>query len=319
MLASSRFLALPASQLSSRKDMDKEATETAEKCHIYLICRRPAPSFEPSDFSFSEGKISGRLKYKIEGKEHFYSFSFPFKPNSGVSSVSLSPYPHRSIRTLDQNGEVIGEVPAFSLSLMPAVSLPALQDLEVLYVGQAFAGGRRSAFDRLKSHSTLQEILAEMQHEMPDDEAIIITFEYPSYGILSSFDGTANDAIDDETDSKRFISIMDNPLTKEQQVCLTEAGLIRYFQPPFNEIYKHSFPKRDQKVLSSCYNLDFCGLVVEIGTSQSAFQLYSRSRTSAKHHIAKFDLFTQEERQSFFTLLNGEDAVTMPGVIAAGL
>jgi len=96
----------------------------------------------------------------------------------------------------------------------------------VLYVGQAYAEGRRSAVERLRSHSTLQKILADVVQKAPDDEILLLAFEYLPYRVITSMDGTDKSAIRDDSDHQRFISILDNPLTKYQQICLIEAALI---------------------------------------------------------------------------------------------
>ncbi|RVJ91262.1 hypothetical protein [Sinorhizobium meliloti] len=314
-LYTASFLALPASQLRGAAAMDDVAANIAKNCHIYLICRRPSQSFAPDTLQHANERLSGHLRYRVLGEERREPFSFPLRLVEGAERVSLSEYPHKEVRTLNANDEIVGRLAAFAISPR-IIQVPDLVQLEVLYVGQAYAGGRRSAFDRLKSHSTLQEILADMQEKMPDDEAVILTFEYVPYQIISSFDGTATDAISDETDTKRFVSILDNPLTEEQQICLAEAGLIRYFQPEYNEVYKRNFPKNDQKVLNSCYELDFCGLIVEIDTSEVGFRLFSQGRAPDVHHTAQFDLFNTEVRRSFFTFGSGDGAFTMPGVIS---
>lgn len=202
---------------------------------------------------------------------------------------------------------------------MAAALAPAgvLRQFEVLYVGQAFAEGRRTALDRLKSHSTLQKILADVLHKMPDDEIMLLTFEYPGYRVISSMDGTDKNAIRDESDAKRFPNILDNPLTEHQKICLTEAGLIRYFNPPYNEIYKESFPASDQKILASCYAVDFSGLVVEIDTEELGMELYSQTVKTSGHHIAKFNLVNPTERRSFFTFLSKHGKpIDFPDVIS---
>lgn len=129
-------------------------------------------------------------------------------------------------------------------------------------------------------------------------------------------DGTEKNAIRDESDSKRFFSILDNPLTEHQQICLVEAGLIRYFAPPYNEIYKDSFPATDQKILSSCYALDFSALIVEIDVEELGMELYSEKVAASGHHIAKFDLVDPKVRRSFFTFLTKDgQPIDFPDVI----
>jgi hypothetical protein len=99
--------------------------------------------------------------------------------------------------------------------------------------------------------------LADIQHNLPDDELLLLAFEYAPYRVVTIFDGIDKTAVRDDGDTKRFLSIHDNPLSVHEQICLAEAGLIRYFEPRYNEIYKDSFPASDQKILDHCYELDF--------------------------------------------------------------
>jgi len=316
-LPSARWLMIPPSELMRDDgEIDPEVAKLADVCHIYLICRRPATSYDPDGFKFDGKRISGKLVYKIAGKPHELPFDIPFKLADGASTVKLSAYPHRSIETCLPNGECVRYVPA---SLMAAAQAPRgeLRQFEVLYVGQAYAEGRRSALDRLKSHSTLQRILADVLHKMPDDEIMLLTFEYPECTVISSMDGTDKNAIRDESDAKRFPNILDNPLMEHQRICLAEAGLIRYFTPPYNEIYKDSFPASDQKILTNCYALDFSGLIVEIDTEEFGMELYSQKVSASGHHIAQFDLIDPNSRRSFFTFLTKVGRpINFPDVIA---
>jgi hypothetical protein len=129
--------------------------------------------------------------------------------------------------------------------------------------------------------------------------------------VISSFDGVDKSAIRDDSDGKRFMSIYDNPLTQHQQICLAEAGLIRYFQPKYNTVYKESFPAEDQKILDHCYELDFAALVVEIDTNEIGLTLHSPTAAPSGHHIAKFDLIDPTKRRSFFTFVDKEGKVAI--------
>jgi len=299
-LYSGRFIVVTPGELMSGGVMDPQAEEVASQCHIYLICKRPSTYFIKESFNFDGEKVSGDIAFKINGKEQKLPFELPFSLCDGAVRVEVSPYPHRKLVTIDEEGGEIRYVPAYSLSLTGIVDEPTLRNLEVLYVGQAYGGGKRSAFDRLKNHSTLQKILANMQQDLPDEEPLILSFEYIPYRTISSIDGTTKDAIGGDEDSRRFVSILDNPLTDHQQICLIEASLIRYFQPRYNEIYKESFPANNQKILDSCFELDFSALIVEINT-EPVLYLYSDKVAPAIHHIATFDLIDSTKRRSFFT------------------
>ncbi len=316
-LFSARWLIVMPSQLSAGYEMtDPAGIEISQNCHIYLICRRPSSYFDASDFTFDGKFASGHIIYKVAGIQKRVPFEMPFQLAEGVVKVELAPYPHREFHGKNEAGEALRYVPAMSVSLSGIIQEPTLQRLEVLYVGQAFAEGKRTALDRLRSHSTLQRILAEMQYEMPDDEVLLLAFEYVPYRVISFLDGIDKKAIRDDRDHARFISLLDNPLNKAQQISLAEAGLIRYFRPRYNVIYKDSFPASDQVLLNSCYELDFSALVVEIDTEELGLPLYSGSVAPDIHHLAKFDLFDPTARRSFFTFVDKDGkAVEMPSVV----
>jgi hypothetical protein len=117
--------------------------------------------------------------------------------------------------------------------------------------------------------------------------------------IFENFDGKSNlkNFVENQ---ERYKSILDNPLSKQEQICLVEAALIRYFQPKFNKIYKENFPSFKYKVLEQCYSLDFSGLAVEINTEELDIRLYSDNIIANTHHISKINLIEHEDRYSFF-------------------
>ncbi|WP_148295910.1 hypothetical protein [Gluconobacter oxydans] len=317
-LCSARWqLILPHQLNAGSKITDPVSLEISENCHIYLICKRPSSVFDPNNFSFDGKVVRGNIVYKIGGVETYLPFELPFCLPAGAVSLELAPYPCREFECKNAKGEVLTYFPAMALSINGVISNASLQKLEVLYVGQAYAEGKRTAIDRLKSHSTLQRVLSDTHYSFPDDEILILTFEYSPYRVISWVDGTEKKAISGEKDITRFESIMDNPLSKAQQISLAEAGLIRYFQPHYNVVYKDSFPSSDQALLDSCYHLDFSALIVEIDTEDLDIYLCSLNILPNQHHIAQFNLVDTSVRRGFFTFI-GKDgkAVEMPNVIS---
>jgi hypothetical protein len=301
---SARWIMLPASELASGKEPDSLQQEILNASHIYLICKHPSCYFAWNTFRFEDGTITVRTRFKVRGEERQSEFTFPFPGGDEATGARLSDYPHRELHYLDKSGAPVMVLPAGMLTLAPESrdKHPELGCFEVLYVGQAFGDGTRSAFQRLQSHSTLQKILAESQYKYPDDEVNVFVFEYCPYRFITQMDGRAKQAIGDERDQKRFFSILENPLNKHQQISLIEAALIRYFTPEYNEIYKESFPSLSHKILKECYDLDFSGLIVEINTDELGFFLYSPKVPARMHHISKVDLFTPLDREGFFQL-----------------
>ena len=317
-LCSARWLLTSASQFMTGGTMGSQEQDVANNCHIYVIGKTPVISYCKESFKYENGVLSGKIIYRIEGVLRERGFSFEIPLLDGATEVTLSAYPHREILTLDEDGNEIRHLPASIICMGSGWHLEntELSDIEVLYVGQAFGDGTRTAFDRLKSHSTLQKILAQAQYESPEYEVQILTFEYAPYRIISQMDGRAGNVISDYRDMDRFRSIIKNRLSVREQICLVEAGLIRYFQPRYNEIYKENFPSDTHKILESCYDLDFSGLIVEINTEELRFRLFSPTVKANHHHICKVDLLDSEKRWGFFHYGRGDGSFfKMPDVI----
>lgn len=304
----SGFCALmPADQLSKDvKQLDKDYP-CIKDCHIYLICKAPRVTINPAIFSIEGNLTRGVLERKFNGKLSSIPFQFPlsihpsYKTQLNLSTVQVSNYPHRTLEAQDISGEKF-YWPAIYIARHMLKSMPTLCDFEVLYVGQSFgSNGNRNAIHRLKSHSTLQKILADVHSSHPDDEVFLSLFAYKPYVNHYYMDGLNNDAeIKGEEDLDRLADINSRPLSIREQISLAEAGLIKYFQPHYNEVYKEKFPNESQKLLKNCYNLDISALSVEIDTTEIESRLYSQNAPPKNHHIIKIDLHDTSKRRSFF-------------------
>jgi hypothetical protein len=316
-LISDRYLLTSASQLMSEGEMLSDELEASKNCHIYMVVTRPAVHFDPSDFTFAEGVISGSLVYRNDDGEQRHHFSSPFQLMDGAIRLELSPYPYNEIRTYDSEGRIVRLMPANAVSVYQTqLSYEhAFRKLKVLYVGQSYAGGHSSAFDRLRKHDTLQKILATTAYESPSNEILVLAVEYLPPRIISTMNGMDKSLIRDERDEKRFTKALDADFSKKLQISLVEAALIRYFQPKYNKVYKKKFPSRDLKVLQQCYQYDFSSLAVEFDTSELV--TYSDVVAPNDHHIANFMLTDDSSRMQFFAMLSRPGDVDLTTRIAA--
>lgn len=288
-----------------------------DKCHIYIIASRPSPYFVDGSVKYEVGKLSGEIGYRIDGKEHRLPFSgYEFELSDGAVEVKIAPYPHRDIWSYDKDGQEVRYAPATLLASLYGAKggVAHMNQFEVLYVGQAIGKGNRSAQERLMSHSTLQKILARTQHDYPDKEINIFMLQFEHSQVFSSMDGRAVDAIDTDENEERLMNAIRNPPDKKQKIAMVEAGLIRYFQPPYNKIFTIKFPSTKLKTLKSCLDLDVSGLVVELDTMDFNFFLYSKTVRPALTHFAKYDFFSPKNRASFF---NATGFTEMPGIVKA--
>lgn len=318
-LISSRYLLTSASQLMSDGEMRPNELEVSKNCHIYMVVARPAVHFDPSDFTYTDGVISGSLVYRTDDGEQRHQFSNPFPLKDGAIRLELSPYPHNEIRTYDSQGNILRWMPANAVSVYQTqLSYEhAFRKLKVLYVGQSYAGGHSSAFDRLRKHDTLQKILATTAYESPSKEILVLTVEYLPSRIITAMNGMDKNLIRDERDEKRFSKALDADFSKKLQISLVEAALIRYFQPKYNTVFKKKFPSRDMKILQECYRYDFSSLAVEFDTSELRMVTYSDAVAPSDHHIANFRLTDDVARTQFFAMRSRPGYVDLTTPIVA--
>ena len=59
---------------------------------------------------------------------------------------------------------------------------------------------------------------------------------------MMRFDGTEKFSFSNEEDIKHTQRIIHTRVTQQQRINFTEAALIRYFEPPYNKIFKSQFP-----------------------------------------------------------------------------
>lgn len=302
---SNAILILHPKDLDNIEKNHPEHAAIAEDCHIYLIVKRPRVSFVPNSIVVGPTRTNGKLNYRRDGVALETSFFLEGKPNA--DELRVSPYPHQKL-SLIKNGKELTSIPAHLLSLMcDQVDDSAIRDMEVEYVGMAYAEGRRSARDRLLSHSTLQKVLADLNNDAPDDEALIIMAQFEPPKTIISFDG--RDKTLKEKDDRDVIADLKKQkdmITEHLQIALIEAGLIRYFQPRYNDVYKKRYPNPSQQILKRVYEIDFGALSVELDTESINVRVFSKTRSVGFHHLASVDLHDNQARRSFFNIMNVE-------------
>jgi len=295
----------------------QEMVNLASQCHIYLIVTHLRPSFVPGSVEVGDGKTTGKLAYVRDGVR--METDFAFAGEAVADRIEISDYPHRML-SLIRNGERFFSIPAHHASLASdRLGDPSLRDLCVVYVGMSYGDGGRSAKDRLLSHSTLQQVLADLTAESPDSEALVIMVQYVEPQAMITFDGH-DKSLREENDRNVIgdLQRVQKSITEELQIRLIEAALIRYFRPRYNDKYKHHFPNPTQKILEEVYAIDFGALVVEIDTEEINSRLFSPTRNPGYHHVASFDLHDPAIRRSFFNLMDndgGPDAGTFSGPV----
>lgn len=110
------------------------------------------------------------------------------------------------------------------LQLLLFLETPPLEflNVKVLYIGQAFGDGKgkkhRTAIERLKAHSTLQEILIkESEKKWLNTCLLFFTYTKP-YRFILKMDGRGKPIIAGDEDLDHSKSVRENPPTTKQRI-----------------------------------------------------------------------------------------------------
>ena len=204
-------------------EQSAEVRALAESCHIYLIVTRPRVSFVVDSVKQDGAGTVGAFSYRVGGSHKQSEFFISGKPD--CDNLRVSDYPHNS-SLLIEDENVVGSYPAYLLATMcDWIEDRSLRDLEVQYVGMSYADGKRSAKDRLASHSTLQQVLADVNQDAPDSDVQLLLVEYVDPQTFVTFDGRdRNLRIEKDKDLVSSLQQQDSRVTKDLQIALVEAG-----------------------------------------------------------------------------------------------
>ena len=275
-------------------------------CHIYFVCRRPRITVDKDAFKVSKEFVD--FKFLVQRQDKFENVDVKLGNPSGSEDIFIkSDYPFTVFQLWSQDEFIMGANSALFLqSFASYLKSPTYLDLEILYIGQSYGvDGARTAPDRLKSHSTLQGIYAEAMAKNPDSEVWLALASFEQVNLMM-FDGrTKFSEKEKEEDSKRMPIVYDKlnneGLNEQQKINFTEAALIRYFAPPYNKIYKDSFPNPAHSTYSECYDLDINSICIEMQTAEMGLcDFYSQSIPPGPWHMKDFQLKSREERKSMF-------------------
>jgi hypothetical protein len=283
------------------RSMKMPATEFP--CHLYLVSRRPRMSIHPSSVVITDNEISATLRLQRQG--NFDEFSIRASSRLGPGPLSWhSEWPYEEFAIRDSQGRDVSKgVVALLNAWLP--DWPAVaNEHQVVYIGQAFGqAGERTAWDRLKSHETVQRILAETAPDMQvwltyaavTDENLFSEID-PRYPTLMS------SAEDDDHTALVFSAVRDGSFREKESVALAEAGLIRFFQPYYNDRMKYAFPARKQVSLESVRGLDFHGLMVEFQSDAIDAKYASEVQDHRWVHFAGYEIHVDKNRAGTITL-----------------
>lgn len=276
----------------------------SDKYHIYIIGQRPRASIVPRSIKFSKKNVVGTLQ--VQEKDSLSKYPFKVLNHFGTSNLDyVSEYPYNNFSILNSQKEAVlkGKV---SL-LAPNIGFLGSDflDLEVLYVGQSYGEkGERNAFKRLENHSKLQKIYSQALSDSPDKEIWLILCSFEYQFILDIDGANKNIQFAEKDDQSHTRRVFDQNINERQHINFVEAGLINYFKPKYNEVFKNKFPLQKHKSYKECYDLEINHLSVVLETEHLGLSLWSDHQAKKPIHMAEFYFYSKEDREGMFDFLN---------------
>ncbi|MHA6482365.1 hypothetical protein ACX1C1_10755 [Paenibacillus sp. strain BS8-2] len=311
--------------------LDKVSNDA--RYHLYCILSTTRTFFDVQSLQIDADGIECRIKQIIDNKEVYYK-SEKFVLLNGIDHTLISynhKYPYDKIdfsipsdlldEYYEKHKDFIGvskeEMKDFLSHPFDAQfilnnylqkhGIP--QEMEVLYVGKAYGkNGNRLAQDRLSSHSTLQKILTDYYSNHQDKRIYILLLEMEP--ILNTFmDGISEEFEKSEQESEAHLqNVLQNPPIYEQVINITEAAIINFFKPHYNEKFIDNFPLDSHQSYRQYYDLDYNALTVEIDMefnySPQMILMSEHNKITCVWDSIEFNLFNDPNRKSMYDIFN---------------
>jgi hypothetical protein len=280
-------------------------TTDFDSCHLYLITARPRMSIHPDSIQITENEIRGTLRLQCGEKFDEFPFVAPHSLSGSTPLTWTAEWPYEDFFIKDNYGKTISAGVVGLLNAWVADWPQEAKVHEVLYIGQAYGNsGDRTAWDRLKHHETAQMILAETR---PDQQIWMTMASVTDLKLAPEIDPrnpTEKTSEEDDEHTKKVCDTIGSPgFWEKQAVALGEAGLIRYFQPKYNDKLKYNFPARNQVSLEAVRELDLHGLVVEFqGESVDGTYGTQTANSYSDLHFVGFSVHLDKNREVTLTL-----------------
>jgi hypothetical protein len=264
-----------------RDHLPEDLIERLDQCHLYMICKRPRLSLIPNAITWNADSISLKVSCAFNGVTHEGDVQVIRPPElCDAKAFSASPFPHRELLALDQDGKVIQEM-LFANFAHLIDSLPSFaKQLEVLYIGKGLS---KNTQDRLKNHETLQKVLADINSDDPDSEvfALVYRFDY-----RRSVGGIVTDKADAAELLRRTHKKPYQP-TLYDRVSLIEAATISYFHTAKYNSHYINFPGTDTDAARRAREFGADYIVVQIDTENiGGVPIYSQHvEPQATHYV----------------------------------
>ena len=263
------------------EQLPPDLVERLDECHLYMLCKRPRLSVVPGSISWSEESVDLKVTCSIRGTIHEGALEVPRLDDKRAASFMASPFPHRELLALREDGSTLSQMLFANMAHLIETLPPFARQLEVLYIGKGLAN---NAQDRLKSHATLQTVLAQINSDDPEAEvfALVYNFDY-----RQTVGGVVRTDADKALVANIRRTVPPYRPSFEDRISLIEACAISYFKTDRYNTHYLNFPVTDADAARRARLSKVEFLVVQVDNENIGdLEIYSQAVAPAStHHI----------------------------------
>lgn len=292
-----------SSYLSICYPNDLQTLEVGPKYHIYMVNLIPKLKFVKDSIVITREGFSIDVNIETENRNNIETIKVSLHPFIDHTKFNFTlDKPLKSLTIEKNGGGLIARVLPFYLE-----NSKRNLECEIVYIGQSYGkNGERDALDRLKSHSTLQKIQSDHLFNAPESDIAVSLWEFTPR-LLTSFDGITKEyEKSSEEDKEHMLKVLENPPLhiNNQIINVTEAALINYFKPEYNEKFKNNFPDIEHLGYKYYYDLDFNSLLVELDPDAIGLNVFSKEKDYKIFNPIEYTLHPENVRKSMFDIFS---------------
>lgn len=306
--------------VESLYDLDNDCKALFDKTHIYAILCRPKYRFDPDSIIVQEYGVQCNI---VDYKGNTFMYAGDLTIIDGPEAID---YRQLTIRCNPACTKLIfegltllfpdAEYDDYSVDVDKVLSLGCRNqnlpyEYEVLYIGQAQGRERnRGTLERLENHKTFQRIVIENLSNVPEKRLYIMAFEFTEQQILSISSRHIGAQAEVTDDRKHFDAMVNEAIEittvppeerLRQVINITEAAMIHYFKPIYNEQLTNNFPSPQHTSYKRYYDLEYNMVNVDLCLCETP-QIVLKTKTNKIESVweyIQYELFKEGRRGMF--------------------
>lgn len=255
---------------------------STEPFNLYMVLRTHRITLSKEKTTLTDkGTLLLAYRVHIKGKNLEESIEIKFNTeldNKKILIESEYPFSHFIIK-YDGNIVCGGYVDQFIRNLrsnkiednyhlieFPKDNLEYL-NMELLYIGQSQGRKKeRTALERLKSHSTVLDILSKESAKDPDCQILIGLINFEPISLMTMMPDSLNNLENEGNPNtvKTFKELLGSARLRKESINILEAALIKYFRPIYNEKFIDTFPSKSHSSYQFYYDNNIHSISVEM-------------------------------------------------------